>query len=206
MPFQIIRNDITKVHVDAIVNTANPEPVYASGTDGAVYMAAGADQLLKERRRIGQLRTGEAIVTKAFQLPAKYIIHTVGPSWWDGSHGEFEDLASCYRKSLYLAEQLGCKSIAFPLISTGVYGFPKDRALEVALKEISGFLSASDAEMDVFLVVFDRKAYDLSASLIDDVRNFIDENYVAEKEKEEYLWGSADVELADRRERRRTES
>ena len=106
MPFQIIRNDITKVHVDAIVNTANPEPVYASGTDGAVYMAAGADQLLKERRRIGQLRTGEAIVTKAFRLPATYIIHTVGPSWWDGSHGEYEDLASCYRKSLYLAEQL----------------------------------------------------------------------------------------------------
>ena len=96
MPFQIIRNDITKVHVDAIVNTANPEPVYASGTDGAVYMAAGADQLLKERRRIGQLRTGEAIVTKAFRLPATYIIHTVGPSWWDGSHGEFKDLASCY--------------------------------------------------------------------------------------------------------------
>ena len=139
MPFQIIRNDITKVHVDAIVNTANPEPVYASGTDGAVYMAAGADQLLKERRRIGQLRTGEAIVTKAFRLPATYIIHTVGPSWWDGSRGEYEDLASCYRKSLYLAEQLGCKSIAFPLISTGVYGFPKDRALEVALKEISDF-------------------------------------------------------------------
>ena len=190
MPFQIIRNDITKVHVDAIVNTANPEPIFASGTDAAVYMAAGADRLLKERRRIGYLNTGEAAATKAFRLPAKYIIHTVGPAWWDGNHGEFEDLASCYRKSLYLAEQLKCRSIAFPLISTGVYGFPKDRALEVALEEISGFLKNSDTDMDVFLVVFDRKAYDLSASLVDDVRNFIDENYVADKERIEYCAAS----------------
>ena len=133
MPFRIIRNDITKVQVDAVVNTANPEPIYASGTDGAIYKAAGADLLLKERKRIGFLHTGEAVVTPAFHLPAKYIIHTVGPAWWDGTRGEFEALAACYRKSLLLAEQLGCRSIAFPLISTGVYGFPKDKALAVAL-------------------------------------------------------------------------
>lgn len=206
MPFQIIRNDITKVRVDAIVNTANPEPIFASGTDTAVYKAAGADRLLKEHRRIGYLNTGEAVVTKAFRLPAKYIIHTVGPAWWDGNHREFEDLASCYRKSLYLAEQLGCRSIVFPLISTGVYGFPKDRALDVALEEISGFLKDSDADMDVFLVVFDRRAYDLSASLVDDVRNFIDENYVAEKKREEYITDTIEYRRERRQERRRPNS
>ena len=186
MPFRIIRNDITKVRADAIVNTANPEPIYASGTDGAIYKAAGADLLLKERRRIGVLHTGEVVVTPAFHLPAKYIIHTVGPAWWDGTRGEFEDLAACYRKSLLLAEQLGCRSIAFPLISTGVYGFPRDRALAVALEEIADFLTESDSDMDVILVVFDKRAYDLSASLVADVGEFIDENYVEAKEIEEY--------------------
>ena len=186
MPFRIIRNDITKVHADAVVNTANPEPTFASGTDSAIYEAAGAELLLKERRRIGPLHTGEAVATAAFHLPAKYIIHTVGPAWWDGTHGEFDDLAACYRKSLLLAEQLGCRSIAFPLISTGVYGFPKDRALTVALEEIADFLTESDSDMDVILVVFDKRAYDLSASLVADVGEFIDENYVEEKERQEY--------------------
>ena len=203
MPFRIIRNDITKVQVDAVVNTANPEPIYASGTDGAIYKAAGADLLLKERKRIGFLHTGEAVVTPAFHLPAKYIIHTVGPAWWDGTRGEFEALAACYRKSLLLAEQLGCRSIAFPLISTGVYGFPKDKALAVALEEIADFLMDSDSDMDVILVVFDKTAYDLSASLVADVGEFIDENYVEAKEKEEYRRESSIFEEARSRDRER---
>ena len=120
MSFQIIRNDITKVKADAIVNTANPEPVFASGTDSAVYHAAGEALLLAERRKIGHIEPGEAAVTDAFALPARFIIHTVGPSWIDGKHEEFLLLASCYRKSLLLARQLGCRSIAFPLISTGM--------------------------------------------------------------------------------------
>lgn len=136
MPFKIIRNDITRVRADAIVNTANPEPCYASGTDAAVYTAAGADELLAERKKIGSISPGEAAVTAAFQLPANYIIHTVGPAWIDGKHGEYDILRSCYRKSLLLADQLGCESIAFPLIATGVYGFPKDQALDIALSVI----------------------------------------------------------------------
>ena len=120
MPFRIIRTNLTKVHADAIVNTANPMPVFGDGTDRAIYMAAGAEELLAERRKIGAISRGEAAVTKAFRLPARFIIHTVGPVWQGGDHGEFETLRSCYRKSLFLAEQLGCQSIAFPLISTGV--------------------------------------------------------------------------------------
>ena len=140
MPFQIIRDDITRVWADAIVNTANPDPIYASGTDHAVYMAAGADELLAEREKIGEIKVGEAAATPAFRLHARYIIHTVGPAWQDGKHGELEELASCYRSSLELAKTLNCESIAFPLISAGVYGFPKDRALGVALEAISDFL------------------------------------------------------------------
>lgn len=184
MPFKIIRNDITKVRADAIVNTANPEPIFAAGTDGAIYMAAGAEQLLAERKKIGTIGAGEAAVTPAFALPAKYIIHTVGPAWWDGNHGEYEELASCYRKSLLLARQLGCESIAFPLISTGVYGFPKDRALSIALEEIADFLSEN--EMDVTLVVFDKSSFDLSASLVADVGQYIDDHYAEEQHKKEH--------------------
>lgn len=222
MPFHIIRNDITKVHADAIVNTANPEPVYAGGTDAAVYRAAGEKRLLAERKKIGHIEPGEVAVTRAFRLPAKFIIHTVGPAWMDGNHGEYELLASCYRKSLLIARQLGCRSIAFPLISTGVYGFPKEKALEIALEQFSAFLQADGAEdeeplsgskrgavsrssyghartvetdssgdedeMDITLVVFDRKAFDLSSVLVEEVRQFIDENYVEERHEQEYGW------------------
>ena len=184
MPFNIIRNDITKVHSDAIVNTANPEPVYAGGTDAAIYYAAGAEKLLAERKKIGRIRPGEAAFTPAFALQAKYIIHTVGPVWQGGDHCEFELLASCYRNSLDIACRLGCKSISFPLISTGVYGFPKDAALEIALREISVFLDNS--EMNVTLVVFDRKSFDLSAGLAADIGQYIDENYVEKRSEEEY--------------------
>ena len=184
MPFQIIRDDITRVRADAIVNTANPDPICASGTDHAVYMAAGAEKLLAERRKIGEIKTGEAAATPAFRLHAKFIIHTVGPAWQDGKHGELEELASCYRSSLELAKTLNCGSIAFPLISAGVYGFPKDRALGVALEAISAFLQEN--EMDVTLVVFNRTAFELSKDRVEGVRQFIDDRYVEERHAEEY--------------------
>ena len=162
MPFRIIRTNLTKVHADAIVNTANPMPVFGDGTDRAIYMAAGAEELLAERRKIGAM--------------ARFIIHTVGPVWQGGDHGEFETLRSCYRKSLLLAEQLGCESIAFPLISTGVYGFPRDKALDIALSCFREHLK--DSEIDIILVVFDRKSFQLSEELVSDVEQFIDEQTV----------------------------
>ena len=184
MPFQLIRNDISKVKADAIVNSANPEPMVGRGSDMAVYQAAGYEKLLKERKKIGSIKPGEAAVTEAFDLNAKYIIHTVGPVWYGGTHREMETLASCYRKSLMLAKQLKCKSIAFPMISTGVYGFPKDKALEIALSVIRDHLENSD--LDVTLVVFGRSAYQLASGLTQQVREYIDENYVARKLEEEY--------------------
>ena len=188
MPFKIIRTNLTKVHADAIVNTANPMPVYGDGTDRAIYMAAGADELLAERRKIGAISRGEAAVTKAFRLPARFIIHTVGPVWQGGDHGEFETLRSCYRKSLFLAEQLGCQSIAFPLISTGVYGFPRDKALDIALSCFREHLK--DSEIDIILVVFDRKSFQLSEELVSDVEQFIDEQTVKHQFEMEMPSGS----------------
>ena len=185
MPFNIIRNDITRVSADAIVNTANPEATYAGGTDAAIYAAAGADRLLAERKKIGRIAPGGAAVTSAFDLPAKYIIHTVGPAWIDGNHGEYDTLRSCYKKSLALADSLGCRSVAFPLISTGVYGFPKDRALDIALKAIREHLENS--ELDVTLVVFERESYQLAAGLSSRVEAYIDENYVSKQTKREYF-------------------
>ena len=185
MAFRIIRNDITKVTADAIVNTANPDPVYASGTDGAIYAAAGADELLAERKKIGTMEVGEAKATPAFALDAKYIIHTVGPAWDGGDHGEFEDLRKCYTNSLYLAEELNCESIAFPLISTGVFGFPKDKALQIAVAVFSEFLS--DHEMEITLVVFDPKSFELSGQIFAGVDEFIDNNYVYAQMDAEYF-------------------
>ena len=184
MPFQIIRNDITKVTADAIVNTANPRPVIGGGTDSAIYQAAGAEQLLAERQKIGEIARGEAAVTPAFDLKAKYIIHTVGPAWIDGKHGERETLHSCYEKVLNLAAGLSCQSIAFPLIATGVYGFPKDEALNIALAEIGKFLLTHD--MDVTLVVFDRKALQLSRGLVGSIDEYIDEHAVGLLRTKEY--------------------
>lgn len=184
MPFQIIRNDITKVKADAIVNTANPNVAVGSGTDSAIYHAAGEKQLLAERKKIGIMMPGEAAHTPAFNLDAKYIIHTIGPSWIDGNHNEREILHSCYEKSLNLAVELECKSIAFPLIATGVYGFPKDEALQIALAEINKFLLSHD--MKVILVVFDRKAFELSGKLVGDIEEYIDEHSADEIRDAEY--------------------
>lgn len=127
MPFKIVRNDITKVKTNAIINTVNPMPICTSGTDLAICEAAGKELLIEERRKIGNIDRGEVAVTGAYHLPAKYIIHTVGPVWEGGTQGEFDMLESCYERSLQKALKHGCGSIAFPLISTGVYGFLKCR-------------------------------------------------------------------------------
>ena len=155
MPYQIIRNDITRVKADVIVNTANPHPVIGRGTDSAIYAAAGEKQLLAARKEIGDIARGEAAVTPAFNLPAKYIIHTVGPSWEGGDHGERDILHACYRNSLRKAAELKAESIAFPLIATGVYGFPKDEALKIAMAEIQGFVLEHDINISFILNKWD---------------------------------------------------
>lgn len=184
MPFQIIRNDITRVKADVIVNTANPKPVIGGGTDSAIYRAAGEEALLAERVKIGDIAPGQAAATPAFNLPAKYIIHTVGPVWIDGNHNERETLRNCYDHSLSLAAELKAESIAFPLISTGVYGFPKDEALDIATDAIGKFLLTH--EMNVTLVVFNREAFVLSRELIGEIDQYIDEHGVALAEEREY--------------------
>ena len=184
MPFKIVRNDITKMQVDAIVNTANSAPVYSDGVDTAVYEAAGAEALLAERRKIGFLEEGEVAITPGFALPAKYIIHAVSPLYIDGACGEEERLRSCYRNSLELAKENNCNSIAFPLISTGSFGYPKAEALGIALEEIGNFLLWNS--MTVFLVVFDEESTALGKRLAPALEAYIDANYVEEKQQEEY--------------------
>lgn len=184
MPFKIIRNDITKVAADAIVNTANPRATYGGGTDIAIYKAAGIKQLLAERKKIGDIARGDIAVTPAFRLKATYIIHTVGPKWIDGSNGEFDILESCYAKFLKKVAELGCESIAFPLISTGVYGFTRDRALQIAVSVFSRFLM--DHDMNIILVVFDKHSYQLSSQLMGEIDLFIGANYVSCKKLDEY--------------------
>lgn len=179
MPVKVFRNDITKVKADAIVNSANPEPIIGGGTEAAIYKASGEDSLLAERKKIGDINPGEAAYTPAFALPAKYIIHTVGPIWQGGTMGEAAILRSCYENSLELALSLGCKSIAFPFISTGTYGFPKDKAIEITYSSISRFLKYND--MDVILVVYDKESFKISAKKFTDITAYIDEHYFDDK-------------------------
>lgn len=184
MPFKIVRNDITKMEVDVIVNTANKAPVYSSGTDTAVYLAAGAGELLAERKKIGHMNEGEVAITKGFRLPAKYIIHAVSPRYIDGESGEEVKLRSCYKKSLALAKEHDCKSIAFPLIATGSFGYPKEEGMRIAVDEINAFLLKN--EMLVYLVVFDTKATKLGLNIYPDLKAYIDHNYVCERREVEY--------------------
>lgn len=175
MPFEILRNDITKMKADAIVNTANPRPVIGSGVDSMLHQAAGPE-LLKARQAIGPIAVGEAAVTEAFALQARFVIHTVGPVWQGGGCGEEALLRRCYDNALRLAAERKWRSIAFPLISSGNYGFPKDKALQVAIAAFSAFLLEND--MQIYLVVFDRTAYRLSEQLFQGVASYIDQHYV----------------------------
>lgn len=177
MPLKIVRNDITKMTVDAIVNAANSSLLGGGGLDGCVHRAAGPE-LLAECKTLGGCKTGEAKITGGYNLPAKYIIHTVGPVYKDGNHGEKALLESCYRKALFLAKAYNCETVAFPLISSGVYGYPKAEALKVAINVISDFLIEN--EMEVYIVIFDKKAYKIGEKLFSDIAEYIDDNYVDE--------------------------
>ena len=183
MPLQIVRNDITQMKVDAIVNTVSPEPGIGWGVDAGVHKKAGP-MLLIERRKLGRLKVGSAAVTRAFDLPARFVIHTVGPVWQDGTKGERQLLRGCYDQCLRLAKRKGCESIAFPLISAGNHGFPKPVALSIALDAIRDFLMKE--ELLGYLVVYSHDAFALSEKVFQGVRSFIDDNYAQENDLLQY--------------------
>lgn len=197
MPFKIVRNDITKMQVDAIVNTANVAPTYSRGTDSAVYEAAGEKELLEAREKIGYLSEGDAAITPGFLLPAKYIIHAVSPYYEDGESGEEEKLRSCYQKSLKLAYEYQCESIAFPLIATGSFGYPKEEGLRIAIDEINAFLLRH--KMLIYLVVFDEKSTKLGKNLFPDLKEYINRKYVLQKSEKEYRGAAFSCESAHTR-------
>ena len=202
MPFQIIRNDITKVRADAIVNTANPQPIIGGGTDWAIHDAAGPE-LLEARKQIGPIPTGESVATPGFRLPAKYVLHTVSPSWIDGNHWEEELLRKAYDAALELADQLKCRSVAFPLMAAGTYAFPHDLALSIAIRSFTDFLL--EHEMKIYLVLFSASAFGMAGSLFDDLKSYIDDNYVGRRFEEEYRIDGERRQNASFREDRREE-
>lgn len=178
MPLEIIRNDISQVHVDAIVNAAGPNLLGGAGVDGRIHAVAG-EELLEECKSLGGCKVGEAKITKGYNLPAKYVIHTVGPVWKGGNHNEEKLLEACYKNSLLLAKKYNLESIAFPLIASGTFTYPKDKALKIAISTIGDFLLEN--EMMVYLVVYDKKAFKLSENLFVSIKEYIDDNYVEER-------------------------
>lgn len=184
MAFKIVRNDITKIKADAVVNTANPKVCVGNGVDSAIYEAAGREKLLDARRKLGDLKPGEVGITEAFDLDAKYIIHVSGPCWVDGTKGEEDVLGICYRKALELAEENGCTSIVFPLLSTGSYGFPKEIGIQLAIEVFTDFLQQYD--MEITLAVLGSDAVNISGRLVGDVRSFIDDRKAGAILKKEY--------------------
>ena len=204
MPFKIVRNDITKMNTEAIVNTANDHATVGTGCDYAVYMAAGYDELLKYREeKIGFVPEGEAFITPGFKLQGKYIIHAVSPLYMGGDQGEEGKLRSCYRKSLQIAKEYNIKSISFPLISTGGFGYPKEEGIRIAVDEINAFLLEN--EMQIYLVVFDTKATMLGEKIYPDLEAYIDHNYVRDKREEEYGTHLSNAQLIERRTKRNAE-
>lgn len=183
MPLEIVRNDITKMKTDAIVNAANSGLKMGGGVCGAIFHAAGPQVLQEACDHIGHCAVGRAVYTEAFSLDADFIIHTVGPVWEGGGHNEEALLRNCYRNSLELAHQLECESVSFPLISTGIFGYPKEAALRIAISEIEAFLI--DHEMHVYLVVFDKQSFRISEKLYQSIAAFIDENEVTALEKKD---------------------
>lgn len=161
----VIEGDITRLAIDAVVNAANSSLLGGGGVDGAIHRAAGPE-LLAECRTLGGCPTGQAKITRGYRLPAKWVIHTVGPVWHDGDRGEDELLASCYRNSLALAVAHGIRTIAFPAISTGVYGFPLDRATEIAVREVTRFLEADATIEQVIFVCFGRRAFEVYTATV----------------------------------------
>jgi O-acetyl-ADP-ribose deacetylase (regulator of RNase III) len=178
MPFEIVRNDITRMNTDAVVNAANSRLQQGGGVCGAIFAAAGAAELQAECNCIGFCDVGSAVITGGYALKARYIIHAVGPVWQGGGHHEEALLKSCYRSALDLALSHDCASVAFPLISSGIFGYPKDKALQTAISAISEFLLSND--MTVYLVVYDKAAFHLGDKLFAAIKTFIDENYIEE--------------------------
>lgn len=178
MPIQLVRNDITKMQVDAIVNTANNKLGLSSGVNGAIHKAAGP-RLLEKTLTLGGCKTGEAKITDGYDLPCNHIIHTVGPMWYGGHYDEEVLLTSCYRHSLELALEHNCKSIAFPLISAGTYGYPKEQALKVAMNTCSSFLleQVPDNDLMVYIVLFGKDCFDVGSKLFSGIEQYIDDNY-----------------------------
>ncbi|MBQ9179869.1 MAG: macro domain-containing protein [Firmicutes bacterium] len=193
MPLELIRNDMTNDSADIIVNTANPRVAVGRGVDEAIYKAAGRDALFAERKKIGDMVPGEIAVTPAFGLKAKHIIHAVGPAWEGGERGEPEAVASCYSRSLDKAKELGAESIAFPLLASGTYGFPKKVALRIAISEIRSFLSGND--MTVYLVVYDKESFQVSGMVFDKIKAFIDD-YDVEPQKLFRSYGRPHLNIA----------
>ena len=195
MPLEIIRNDITKMKVDAIVNASNIKLKKGGGVSGAISAAAGENELQQECDKIGGCNVGEAAITSGYKLPAKHIIHTAGPIWQGGNHDEEQLLLNCYTNSLNLALQNKCRSIAFPVISSGIYGYPKDKAFNIAVAAISSFLI--EHEMMVYLVVYDKNAIEIGEKLFTKIEQYIDDNYVEEHQIEEPRRGIESYEFTE---------